>query len=74
MYYKKRVTVWPNGQVVTSESLGRLPDQDAVAVDMTAERESHGGFASTLSIEETATTLVVVKDTGATHIYNWIFE
>ena len=66
---KTRVTVWSDGRFASAE-LGEV-EPDAVELDILNERESHAGFASTLSIEEIGNTLVVTKETGTVHVYNW---
>jgi hypothetical protein len=69
MYKKQRTTVWTNGQAVSSV-IGET-SREELETDILETRESYAGFASTLSIEETATTLVIVKESGVTHVYNW---
>lgn len=68
-YKKTSVTVWTDGRFARTE-LGEV-DRADLELNMLHERESHANFPSTLSIEETATTLVVVKEYGTVHVYNW---
>ena len=69
-FKKTRISVWPDGHFTRVE-LGPFDTREDAEQDMTLTRENHGGRASTLSIEETASTLVVVKEDGVVFVYNW---
>jgi hypothetical protein len=70
MFKKSKITIWTDGRFARTE-LGELESVEDVQSDMTHDRQSHAMYPSTLAIEETATTLVVVKESGTVHVYNW---
>lgn len=68
-YKKNQITIWTDGRI---DRTGRgLVDRDLLEQDMTHTRERYANRPEVLSIEETATTIVVVKESGVVHVYVW---
>lgn len=66
---KQQTTVWSDGRVQTIEHGTVITDD--VDTDMGDVRAAHAALPSTVSVEEIGTTLVVTKETGTVHVYNW---
>lgn len=72
MYRKVRTTIYPDGRKATVINQGTAEN---VVSDMTATREDFTAFRDRmgiLTIAETTTTLVVVRDNGTVHVINWV--